>query len=263
MTPRGGGTLYVASKPAFTPGDVLAGEVFALREGQDVQLTLTDAAADRISDAMRRQGADRLVVVRQGQVVSVGTITMEDSETRLLVSGLTPEAAGRLIGLTRADAPVAVGTRISLSTAQTIIAPGGLVTVEVNLAGATDLRTYQATVFAEGGDSGSLTLEDVKVQTQRADYVFVGQQKMEAADRNGGRVGAVLFTGGVDVTGGNLGTFYFRASADAAGTFSIVIRNDNNASILMDSQNQPIDYSVAGPLRVVVAATREATPIDR
>ena len=83
-----------------------------------------------------KQGADRLVVVQQGQIVSVGTMKLEESQTRLLVSGLTPEAAGRLIGLTRADAPVAVGTMISLSTAQTIIAPGGLVTGEVNLAGA-------------------------------------------------------------------------------------------------------------------------------
>ncbi len=263
MPQRGGGTIFVASKATLAPNDVVRGETLSLRDGQDVELTLTETAANRIATAMQQQGASRLVVVQQGQAVSVGTITMSDSDTRMIVSGLTPTAASRLVRLTRSNAPVNIGTRMSLSTTQTAVAPGELVTVEVMLSSASDVRTYQATVFAEGGDSGSLMLEDVKVQTQRPDYVFLGEQKLEAADKRGGRIGAVLFDGGVDVTEGNLGTFYFRASTDAAGTFSIVIRNDNNASILMNSKNEPVDYAVAGPVRVIVAATREATPVGR
>jgi hypothetical protein len=130
----------------------------------------------------------------------------------------------------------------------------GLVVVDVFLSGAVDLRGYQIALDAIGGGDtpsggGQLVLEDVRIDTNRADYVFHGLDSYPATDAVRGRLASALATG--DKPSGDaayLGTFTFRMSPDAIGTFSVEPRTSE--TMLRDAAGTAIGVQTDGGMTV-------------
>jgi hypothetical protein len=108
-----------------------------------------------------------------------------------------------------------------------------------------DLRTYQVKMQASGGSAGSLTLTDVRIDETRADFLFAGEEAIKAADHGGSRLGGTLFNAtSVSVDSPKyVGTWKFRPSADAAGTFQINIVS-NGESFVSNGQNDNVSINL-------------------
>lgn len=174
-----------------------------------------------------------------------------------LVASVVGNARAENVLATSQDAPV-----ISLKTKQTTVAAGGQVIVEIFVTNVRDLATYEMRLNAVGGDRGTLTLEKIAVDQQRADYVFknAGVQILDMVDMTQQRVGMVRFGGGSDVAVNQqayLATFTFRVSADASGKFAIALGNPEAAFLNNSAANQ-IPHRPAGNVEVTVGAV---TPI--
>ncbi len=140
---------------------------------------------------------------------------------------------------------------ITLVANPTTIARGESATVEGFITGGTDLRAYQVALSVTGGTSGTLDLETLTINIVRQDYVFPGFSSFTATDVSGVRLGAALDGVGID-PGFNkyLGTFTFRASSDASGTFTVDFRTAE--TFLRDSNIGSIAWQSAGSANIVV-----------
>ena len=108
----------------------------------------------------------------------------------------------------------------------------GLYLVEAHVRNVAGLRGYQVSLAVTGGEGGNLALERIRVDTKRADYVFAGLRAVNADDVGRGRLAGALFAGTVDVAGpGYLGTFAYRATPEASGTFRVSLRTGRHSSL--------------------------------
>lgn len=138
--------------------------------------------------------------------------------------------------------------------------PGALVAVDVYLSNIDDLGAYQAMVTASGGSQGSLTIEDVQIQTFREDYVFGDDQIIDMVDRKPrtARAGAVSVEGGAVVDASPMygATFYFRASQDAKGTFTIEVEKGPAASMMTTPNGVVIPFEAGEPTAITIVTPR-------
>ncbi len=116
---------------------------------------------------------------------------------------------------------------VALEAPHTVVRPGTLLAIDVLLEhGTPDLRGYQLHLEAAGGLSGTLELVDIAVH-DHVQHVFAGLAPWQAFNVLTGQMVAGLDSSGIAASGGDyLATYYFRASADAAGTFSIALLHD-------------------------------------
>ena len=156
-----------------------------------------------------------------------------------------------------ASAP-AIAT-LDASESQGIIAPNQYVTVDVFGSSISDLRAYEVSTTVTGGTSGSLALVDTYINEAHASYVFKDlriyngeQNTYVATDLAGRRFAAVAVWGSANPTGSvYLGTFKYRASSDASGTFTIT--PVSSGAMLLNSSN--VDVGVASAANATVAIT--------
>lgn len=248
-------TVYVAPKASLAGSEVTSVETIQARRGTDVALALTNEAAERFGNLLRRYGVDHLAVFVGGRLVAAGPVAFDAREHQATISGLSSTQVQRITHLLSGGAVVPGGPAMTLVPSQSTLQAGGALTMDLFVSGVADLRVYQAQVEATGGTRGSLVVEDLSINSERADYVFGTQQKLDAVDQVGGRMGAVLFAGGVDATSSKyLGTFTLRASDDALGTFSVNLRGGESSSILWTSQNQPVRFGL-GPAATISVGT--------
>ena len=152
------------------------------------------------------------------------------------------ESPQRVVPLSDARRPVAAGPTVFAAVRESQFQPGGSVTVDVYAQGVSALRLYQIAVDVTDGESGSLDLEDVWIDKAAADYVFGSDFAVDAVDVVRGRMGAVLWSGEVDVERpAYLGTYVFRASKDARGTFTVQVRAGEE-SFLATASNDPVAF---------------------
>ena len=170
-------------------------------------------------------------------------------------------AAGMLsvsvTGVAFADTPrkerVSTKPTMSVVTAQRAVLPGGLIKVDVFVSNVTDLSVYQVKLAVTGGEKGNLKSETLKIDKNRDDYVFGKAEVIAAEDTDGSRMGAMQFTGSVDVTRpGYLGTYSYRASEDAAGAFQVGIELGKN-SFLRNSAGRAIPFVPGKAVKVSIA----------
>lgn len=232
-----GSTVFV-SRDALRGTDLAAVNVVRLGDGQGIEVTLSDAALDRAARA------DALVVTKNNRVLGIAPIddgTLESGTA--IISEVDASMIGRITGQLRADAAAKVGPVIQLVPANSTVAAGGEVAVDVYVGGIDDLRTFQITLDTSDGVSGELRRVRMLVDSARDDFVFGSGQMIKAEDLLGGRMGAVHFHGGVDAVDlAYAGTFTFKATRDAAGTFDITVRAGAE-TFLMDGTNTNIDFS--------------------
>jgi hypothetical protein len=139
----------------------------------------------------------------------------------------------------------------------------GVYLVDVFVQGVSNLRTYQVGLEASGGLHGELVREVVEIDSARPDFVFGSLQAISAADQVGGRMTGVLMNGGVNkATPAYLGTYAFRPSPDAAGTFEVTLETVMN-TFLMDEENEKFEFRAGPPALITVGQTPTTRTIQR
>ncbi len=253
--PSGNSTAYVSPRPLFTGGDVVSTQV---RDGSGIEFTLSPEAAQRLTTL---QGADQLALYIDGNLATVSKFATSGGRVTVmqLNSSYTDRVVKILSGVRPAPAPVQASASINVVPVGT---ENGLYIVDVFVEGVTSLRTYQVALNVNGGTAGQLTREDVEIDVARPDYVFADLDVIEAADKVGGRITSVLKDGIVDRSEpGYLGTYAYRPSSEATGTFEIAI-DASSKTFLADSSNDMIAYRT-GPAAVFTigqAPTRHPDP---
>jgi hypothetical protein len=184
---------------------------------------------------------------------------------------LTLAAAGMLCvsmaGVASADKPrdpkarAVKGPTMTVVPSKKAIIPGGVVTVDVYISDVTDLSVYQTAMKVSGGDRGEMTADHIKVDTKRSDYVFGEAQVIKAEAMHSQQMGAMQMNGSVDVTRPKyLGTYTFRASANASGTFEIGLEM-GKSTFLRNSGGTPIAFR-PGKAAAVTVGTVDIDRVD-
>jgi hypothetical protein len=239
--PTDNSTLYVAPRALWTGNEVVSAQT---REGSALELTLSPDAAKRLTNLPT---GDRLAMYIDGTLTTVGRFTTTND--RVAISGLESSHLERVVKMLNGVRPVPVPVPSSTAAVINVVPVGtedGLYVVDLFVQGVTGLRTYQVALTVSGGTAGALTRSDIHIDEERADYVFADQDVISAADQGGGRITSLLRDGAIDRTDpGYLGTFRFRPTSEAAGTFEIAV--DMSArTFLSDGANEMIEFR-AGP----------------
>jgi hypothetical protein len=140
---------------------------------------------------------------------------------------------------------------INLTASPTSIKPNQTVSVQAFLTSGTTTRAFQVAVQVSGGTSGSLVLETVTINDTQTNYLFYGLNDLPATDVAGARLAATLFSGSVPAALQKyMGTFTFRASPDANGTFIVTLRPAE--TLLRDANYAPVSWEAGLSATVVV-----------
>lgn len=243
MSVRGGEDFYVSSEVLFTQEQVVSIKTVDARNGQALELTLTPEAANKLRNA----SADRLAIISQGRLMAAPRVDTINSDGVARVTDLSPEQVTRLSRMIRNREAVQAGAILQVVPREASGSAGSLFTFDVFIRSATSLRTYQVALNVTGGNSGSLTREEAWIDVDRADYIFGSAQAIKAVDEVGGRMGAVLMDGAIQAAGSvYIGTFAFRASDDADGTFDVRARSNGDTFISdEDHAIQPLNMQAA------------------
>lgn len=234
------GDVYVSPRVALTEAALLTVDSSTTRSRTNVSITLSDPGLRRLRDMVRRDRVEYIAVISGGQIVAVGTFSLDTSASTLTLSDLSSLEADQvkdLISLTP------VGATISLVATQSRVFPGRTVSVDIFVSGMVNLRTFQVALDVVGGTAGTLTIEDMQIDRDRDDYVFGTLPKVDAADVSGHRVGGLLMSGRVNATERSyLGTATLVPSADAAGTFQVTVKGGDRSTLLWTSEDMPVKF---------------------
>jgi len=253
--PSDNSTAYVSPRPLFTGSDVVSTQV---RDGSGIEFTLSPEAAQRLTTL---QGVDQLALYIDGNLATVSKFATNGGRVTVmqLNSSYTDRVVKMLSGVRPAPTPVQASALINVVPVGT---ENGLYIVDVFVEGVTSLRTYQVALTVNGGTAGQFVREDVDIDVARPDYVFAELDVIEAADQVGGRITSVLKDGIVDRSEpGYLGTYTYRPSSEATGTFEVAVEVSSK-TFLADSSNDMIAYRTgpAATFTVSQAPTRRVDP---
>lgn len=252
--------VYVSSRVALTEAALMTAESSTSRSGTSVSISLSDPGMRRVRSLLRRDNVDQMAVIANGRIIAVDRFTLDTAASSLTLSGLTSLAASQVTDLI-ALSPV--GATITLVASQPRVYPDRPVSVDIFVSGMVDLRTFQVALEVIGGTAGTMTIEEMRIDRTRSDYVFGTLQKVDAADQVGKRVGGVLISGGVDATEMSyLGTATLRPSPDARGNFKVTVSGGDRSSLLWTSQNVPVTFRTEAAL-IAVGTKRKAGITDR
>lgn len=233
--PKDNSTVYVAPRPLFSGSDVVSTQS---RDGSGLEFTLSPEAAQRLTSI---GGADQLALFIDGNLAAVTKFATSGGRVTVLQldSSYTSRVVKMLSGVQPAPAPTQAAAAINVVP---VGMEDGLYLVDVFVEGVVGMRTYQVTLTVNGGTAGQLSREDVEVDITRGDYVFSQLDVIPAADNVGGRIMSVIKDGAVDrMEPGYLGTYAFRPSSEATGTFEVAV-DVSNSTFLANSANDMIPY---------------------
>lgn len=129
---------------------------------------------------------------------------------------------------------------ITLTTRQNVGSPGDVFVVDVYADGLADLGGYQLAVNVTGGRGGRLEMLDPSIDAGCTDDVFAEVTSLPVIDGVRHRIARLVIQGHArPLERAYLGTFAFRASRKAQGTFRINLVEQG--SELIDSARQPIE----------------------
>jgi hypothetical protein len=148
--------------------------------------------------------------------------------------------------------------RIWLVPSTRTVAPGEAVRFDVYAQGMVDIRGYQVALAVKGGATGVLAPDVVRIDAGRDDYLFSGKAVSAATDTAGSRLAGAVRAGGTTTTKPVfLGSFDFRASPDASGTFQVGFRTTE--TLFRDSGNAARRVDATAVISIGVGG---ATPTD-
>jgi len=218
-------------------------------------LTLSAEAAERLATQRKHQSGDRVAIYVDGKVISAGTLGAGSTGSRATITGLNSTNTESVVRLLNGERPILVPTQTPVSALISLVPVGesdGAYLVDVFVQGVTNLRSYQIGLVTSGGQGGELVREEVDIDKARADFVFVELEAISAADQVGGRLAGVLVDGSVEkATPAYLGTFAFRPSPGASGTFEIAI-DTGVKSFLADGQNEMFEFRTGPAAQITI-----------
>lgn len=249
-----GSALYVSPRPLWNAMDVVSASAEPTSGGTTMELRLSGDASRRLSGLQSRGADARVAVFDGGSLVSAGTITPEG---RIRVNGISNESAERIGRVVKGEVSPVAGPLLTVVPAGE---SNGRYLVDVYIQNVTNLRSYQVTLVSGGGESGRLELEGVNSDKARKDYVFGEAATIDASSASTGRLVATLSDGGsIDTaTPLYLGTYAFRPSPDAQGTFRINIDLGND-TLLANQGNEEMGYSAGADARILIGGPSRKT----
>jgi hypothetical protein len=150
------------------------------------------------------------------------------------------------------EVPTMVSGQVDLAvTGPRHARPGELIHVHVSTDSASILRGYQLQSTSSGGRSGSLVLQNITIEPRR-DRLFSDGPAFEAFNIARERMFAGLAPPNAAAGGGRdyLVTFVYRASTDAAGTFSVDL--DPDETFLVGENLSEVRVNAVEPLIVTI-----------
>ncbi len=178
--------------------------------------------------------------------------------TKLSVVGLLFGASAISAPVAKANAPT--DAVMSIASVRPVALAGGFVEVNVFVTKATGVRVYELYLNVAGGDSGTLELDSISVDSKKKNFLFSGDAILPAIDKKGKRVAVVNQNDGRDIAAGSqayLATFKYKVSPDASGKFQVSINTQK--SYMSDSNVQNIAYSAPATTEITV----RSSDIDR
>lgn len=224
-----GQTYYVAPKPSIPLNQV------ANVRADQASLFLSGAFADTPK-------SDKVGVLIDGKLVGVGSVSVNNGVAT--ITGLSETQSQRVVHMLSRVSASPNGAAFTITPAGQV---NGEYVFDVFLKSVPELRTYQVKLEVTGGTAGTLTMTDVRIDKRRADFVFAGNEAIAESDPNGSRLGGTLLTSSPVVVDAPkyLGTWKFRPTADAAGTFDINVVTGSE-SFISNMQNQMLPVGAVG-----------------
>jgi len=146
--------------------------------------------------------------------------------------------------------------QLRLRPSRTRVAVGGLVSIDVYLDNAVELRGYQLAVDVSGEVPGSARLIESVVDATRVDFVFADEPHYATKDLNRGRLAAATLTQQFQATSGAyLGTFVFQVSRQASGVLEFALRTGEESILLI---NAATGMELSVPPGIVVEVVGES-----
>jgi len=247
---REGRKIHVSRRVLFTSSDILAIRVRNGEHGEYIELSLPPSSADVLTSSVRSSGAGRVALMDGARLAAVVDVDVDSGRQPRFTGGKAADVV-RMLKKPAAGRKKAV---ISVVPRKSTGRPDDLFVFDVFINQAANLRTYQITLDATGGLGGRLDRGGGSIDERRADYVFFGAgQVISAVDDLIGRFGALLIAGSTDVTERkHLGSYSFRASDGALGTFTVTVREGKD-SLLVDEKLDDLPYRVE-PATVTISA---------
>lgn len=253
MTLPDGQTIYVSRKPLLNEGDVSHAESVTSSGKEALQIDLTEAAAGRIAGSTADTQANRIAVLMDGKLVVAPAIASALNRGRLQISGLTPTDLNRIVKALSSRGSTAPRDGIVLVPSAAAGSSADTFHVDVFANSVRGLRGYQITLDAVGGDAGSLKFEQAEVDTGRGDYVFGGTESYRAVNPELKRLANALPSGGVDGVGRvYLGTYTFKPTTDARGTFRILTVNRGNETVLLGPTSERLEFNTTAQTTISI-----------
>ncbi len=259
-----GGALYVAPRPMWTGKEVVSQRTTGTRDGTVMELTISAEAAERLASQRKQQSGDRVAIYVDGKPALSGQLDSGSSGSRITITGLNSTNIEKVVQLINGERPVPAP--LPAAAVISVVPAGeanGAYQVDVFVQGVSNLRTFQVTLQTSGGSSGELVREDLKIDKTRPDFVFADMEVISAADQVGGRLGGVLYDGGVEnVAPGYLGTYTYRPSPDASGIFEVNVDTGPD-SLLANAKNDMVEFRVGPPALISIGNEPTKVIIDK
>jgi hypothetical protein len=248
------GRLYVG------PGVVLSNtdlnSVSSMRSGTGIELNVSQDLADELDGVLRN--SERLAAFVDGTFVDAPLARV--SEDKVLLNGLSKiggEHLANLLNQVSADEDAPIYT---VTTNATSVRPGDMITVDVFINNAVDLKAFQVRARATGATTGRLPVAEMIISKERPDYVFGTAFGLDAVDNTGDRMGGLIMDGATDVMNGPkyVGTFTFQTPAGVNDMFYVNVEVGEETLVLDPDANE-IPYRVGAPAVVASGVTPRTT----
>lgn len=248
-----GRKVYVSRRVLFTSGDILAIRVRTGDSGEYIEFSLPPAAADVLTSSIRSSGNHRVALMKANRLATIASVDLDSGAQPRLV-GFRVGTAADVVRMMKEPKQTRTPAVLSVVPRKSTGRPTDLFVFDIFISDAPALRTFQLTLDASGGLGGRLDRGGGTIDQNRPDFVFHGDgQVIAAVDDLGARFGALVMKGAQDVSDRKyLGSYSFRASDAAIGTFTVTVRQTKD-TILADAQSKAIPYRVE-PATVTIGA---------
>lgn len=214
-----GSTLFVSRRQAF-PANTVTISTSNTTRGNILILSLNDEARTQLADATQ------LAIYNDNKFIASTTISNITDDGQISITGLSTEQITMITKMMVRKEAILSSATVSVVPRLSSARAGDTITVDMFLSSPTSVRAYQVMLEISGGDSGTLSRDQMIIDNQREDFIFYGVQEIiKGEDQVHGRIGGVKIYGPADFDNTvYLGSQTFRVSDDAAGKFQINIR---------------------------------------
>jgi hypothetical protein len=244
------GRFYVGPKVLFTGSAVSSVRFQSSNQRMQTEdlatdITVSAAVSQQVALAMQTEGVDRLAIVVDSSLIGAPIVQTATQDGHIVIAGLSHEFAVHLMNLIAHTGVSPGAASVSLVPLSNRVKPGEVITVDMYIGGVTGLRGYQMQVVATGAASGRLPLTDIRIDTQRPDYVFGSAQVVNAADPSKHRIASILFSGTVDVDKRMyIGTYSFQTPQGADTYYVNAVPGEE--SFLRTEDGRGIPFQIIG-----------------